>query len=113
MARLKNISKLPIFGTDGIRGAVGRFPITPEFCLRLGWAAGKVFARQGSSHILIGKDTRISGYMLESVLEVGPGVRRGGRQPHGADADPGSGLPDPHPAGRCGHRHQRLPQSLR
>ena len=59
------------FGTDGIRGAVGRFPITPEFCLRLGWAVGKVFARQGSSHILIGKDTRISGYMLESVLESG------------------------------------------
>lgn len=70
-ARLKNISNPPIFGTDGIRGAVGRFPITPEFCLRLGWAVGKVFARQGSSHILIGKDTRISGYMLESVLESG------------------------------------------
>ena len=59
------------FGTDGIRGAVGRFPITPEFCLRLGWAAGKVFARQGRSHVLIGKDTRISSYMLESVLESG------------------------------------------
>ncbi len=59
------------FGTDGIRGRVGEFPITPEFCLRLGWAVGKVFARQGESHILIGKDTRISGYMLESVLESG------------------------------------------
>jgi len=59
------------FGTDGIRGRVGQFPITPEFCLRLGWAVGKVFARQGESHVLIGKDTRISGYMLESVLESG------------------------------------------
>lgn len=59
------------FGTDGIRGRVGHDPITPEFCLRLGWAVGKVFARQGESHVLIGKDTRISGYMLESVLESG------------------------------------------
>lgn len=59
------------FGTDGIRGRVGEHPITPEFCLRLGWAAGRVFARHGESHVLIGKDTRISGYMLESVLESG------------------------------------------
>ncbi len=63
------------FGTDGIRGEVGVDPITPEFCLRLGWAVGKVFAsrHQGNDrcHILIGKDTRISGYMLESVLESG------------------------------------------
>ncbi len=59
------------FGTDGIRGRVGEYPITPEFCLRLGWAVGKVFAGRGESHILIGKDTRISGYMLESVLESG------------------------------------------
>lgn len=59
------------FGTDGIRGRVGNFPITPEFCLRLGWAVGRVFAQRGRSQILIGKDTRISGYMLESVLESG------------------------------------------
>ena len=59
------------FGTDGIRGRVGQLPITPEFCLRLGWAVGKVFAREGGCHILIGKDTRISGYMIESVLESG------------------------------------------
>ena len=59
------------FGTDGIRGRVGQFPINPEFCLRLGWAVGKVFARKGPAHIIIGKDTRISGYMLESVLESG------------------------------------------
>jgi phosphoglucosamine mutase len=59
------------FGTDGIRGRVGEYPITPDFMLKLGWAAGKVFAREGSSKILIGKDTRISGYMFESALEAG------------------------------------------
>lgn len=59
------------FGTDGIRGRVGEYPINPEFCLRLGWAVGKVFAQKGPAHIIIGKDTRISGYMLESVLESG------------------------------------------
>lgn len=59
------------FGTDGIRGHVGQFPITPDFMLKLGWAAGKVFAREGRSKILIGKDTRISGYMFESALEAG------------------------------------------
>lgn len=59
------------FGTDGIRGKVGRFPITPDFVLKLGWAAGCVFAREGRSRILIGKDTRISGYMFESALEAG------------------------------------------
>ena len=46
-------------------------PITPDFCLRLGWAAGRVFARNGRRLILIGKDTRISNYMFESVLEAG------------------------------------------
>lgn len=59
------------FGTDGVRGRVGEYPITPDFVLRLGWAAGKVFQQQGKSKILIGKDTRISGYMFESALEAG------------------------------------------
>lgn len=61
------------FGTDGIRGTVGRYPITPDFMLKLGWAAGKVFASgdKGRSKILIGKDTRISGYMFEAALEAG------------------------------------------
>lgn len=59
------------FGTDGIRGLVGKPPITPDFMLQLGWAAGKVFAQQGPSKIIIGKDTRISGYMFESALEAG------------------------------------------
>jgi len=61
------------FGTDGIRGAVGTLPITPDFMLKLGWAAGTVFAKKGGARnkILIGKDTRISGYMFEAALEAG------------------------------------------
>lgn len=59
------------FGTDGIRGRVGTYPITPDFMLKLGWATGKVFARKGGGKILVGKDTRISGYMFESSLEAG------------------------------------------
>ena len=59
------------FGTDGVRGKVGTYPITADFALKLGWAAGKVLASQGSRTVLIGKDTRISGYMLESALEAG------------------------------------------
>jgi phosphoglucosamine mutase len=59
------------FGTDGIRGKVGQWPITAEFMLKLGWAAGRVFAESGRGRILIGKDTRISGYMFESALEAG------------------------------------------
>lgn len=61
------------FGTDGIRGTVGTAPITPDFMLKLGWAAGRVFAQQGKGRnkIIIGKDTRISGYMFEAALEAG------------------------------------------
>ncbi|TPE16734.1 phosphoglucosamine mutase [Pantoea vagans] len=65
------MSNRKYFGTDGIRGKVGEAPITPDFVLKLGWAAGKVLARHGSKKIIIGKDTRISGYMLESALEAG------------------------------------------
>ncbi|MEN9896547.1 MAG: hypothetical protein RLZZ66_196 [Pseudomonadota bacterium] len=59
------------FGTDGIRGKVGIPPITPDFLLKLGWAAGQVFADGGHNFVLVGKDTRISGYMFESALEAG------------------------------------------
>jgi phosphoglucosamine mutase len=59
------------FGTDGIRGKVGNSIINPEFVLKLGWAAGKVFTASNQNKVLIGKDTRISGYMLESALEAG------------------------------------------
>lgn len=59
------------FGTDGIRGKVGEYPITADFMLKLGWATGRVFAKEGSGFVLVGKDTRISGYMFESALEAG------------------------------------------
>ena len=63
------------FGTDGIRGEVGTFPITPDFIMRLGYAAGRVFSKQNEAGsrttVLIGKDTRVSGYMLEAALEAG------------------------------------------
>ena len=63
--------KKQFFGTDGIRGTVGSYPITPDFMLKLGWAAGRVLGAEKGSKILIGKDTRISGYMIESALEAG------------------------------------------
>ncbi|MBS0658174.1 MAG: phosphoglucosamine mutase, partial [Verrucomicrobia bacterium] len=60
------------FGTDGIRGAVGQAPITPDFMLRLGHAVGRVLRRTlARPTVVIGKDTRISGYMIESALEAG------------------------------------------
>src|SRR5438309_1662859 len=60
------------FGTDGVRGTVGASPMTADFVLRLGYAAGKVLLGQGQHPaVLIGKDTRISGYMIESALEAG------------------------------------------
>ena len=61
------------FGTDGIRGRVGDFPITPDFFQKLGWAIGRVLGSKdcGENKVLVGKDTRISGYMFESALEAG------------------------------------------
>jgi phosphoglucosamine mutase len=65
------MSKRKYFGTDGVRGKVGEFPINPEFVMKLGWAAGKVLANGAGSKVLIGKDTRTSGYMFEAALEAG------------------------------------------
>ncbi|WP_286815960.1 phosphoglucosamine mutase [Marinobacter sp. UBA3607] len=66
------MSERKYFGTDGIRGHVGEGPITPEFMLHLGWAAGQAFKKDGQRNsVLIGKDTRLSGYMFESALEAG------------------------------------------
>lgn len=59
------------FGTDGIRGTVGEFPITPDFLVKLGWAIGNFLKDSKNKKVLIGKDTRISGYMMESALEAG------------------------------------------
>lgn len=60
-----------LFGTDGIRGRVGQFPITPDACLQIGWITGRIVKERGGNQVLIGKDTRISGYLLESVLQAG------------------------------------------
>src|SRR5574343_147238 len=59
------------FGTDGVRGLVGQYPITPDFALKLGWAAGRVMASKGRASVVVGKDTRLSGYLFESALEAG------------------------------------------
>ncbi|MBL6750729.1 MAG: phosphoglucosamine mutase [Nevskia sp.] len=59
------------FGTDGVRGRVGVAPMTPEFALKLAWAAGRVLARNSGTHVVVGKDTRRSGYLFESALEAG------------------------------------------
>lgn len=88
------MSNRKYFGTDGIRGRVGDAPITPDFVLKLGWAAGKVLARHGSRKIIIGKDTRISGYMLESALEAGLAAACFFRTLHWPDANTGRGLSD-------------------
>ena len=63
--------KRKYFGTDGVRGRVGQYPITPDFVLKLGMAAGKVLAKREGGKVIIGKDTRLSGYMLEAALESG------------------------------------------
>ena len=62
---------LRIFGTDGIRGTVGKPPITADFLLKVGWAVGSVLMENGPSSVIIGKDTRVSGYLFESALEAG------------------------------------------
>jgi len=59
------------FGTDGIRGTVGKPPITADFLLKLGWAVGSVLREDGAASVIIGKDTRVSGYLFESALEAG------------------------------------------
>ena len=66
-----NSDERRLFGTDGIRGAVGRYPVNAECMLKLGWAAGRVLCANERGRVLIGKDTRISGYMFESALEAG------------------------------------------
>ena len=70
-----SIMKKQYFGTDGIRGEVGKFPIVPEFMTRLGYAAGRVLTKDAKPNerckVLIGKDTRVSGYLLEAALEAG------------------------------------------
>jgi len=71
LANIRVFMNKKYFGTDGIRGKVGDSLITPEFALKLGWAAGRVLAKSGNKKVLIGKDPRISGYMLEAALQAG------------------------------------------
>ena len=77
------------FGTDGIRGLANSM-ITPELALKVGQAAGLVFRRGDHRHrVLIGKDTRLSGYMIETALVAGFTLGRHGRPAHRPDSDPG------------------------
>ena len=81
-----------LFGTDGVRGRANDAPMTAETALRLGQAAGRYFTNGGHAHrVLIGKDTRRSGYMLENALTAGLHLGRHGRLPGGAGADAGGG----------------------
>ena len=70
MVSLLKINKRKYFGTDGIRGSISK-ETNPEFILKLGWAAGSIFKEEGIHTLIIGKDTRISGYMLETALQAG------------------------------------------
>jgi phosphoglucosamine mutase len=72
------------FGTDGIRGRVGKAPMTPEFALKLGWAVGRVLGGDAQARVIIGKDTRRSGYLFESALEAG--FAAAGVESYGSDA---------------------------
>ncbi len=104
---MTDTGKRRYFGTDGIRGKVGSHPITAEFMLKLGWAAGRVLSKGNGGHVLIGKDTRISGYMFESALQAGLSaagvdIRLLGPMPTPAISDP-----DPACTGR--YRDQCLP----
>ena len=97
------------FGTDGIRGQFGSELIHPAFMLKLGWAAGRVFSQHNAiAKVLIGKDTRISGYVLESALQAGLSAARRTCSIAWPNANPGSRLPDAIFAGHGRYCDQRL-----
>ncbi len=101
------------FGTDGVRGKVGDAPITPEFVMKLGYAAGVTLVAREKlpagerPAVLIGKDTRISGYLLEAALEAGFAAA-GGRHARRTDSHSGGRLPDPGAAPAGGRGDLRL-----
>ena len=106
------------FGTDGVRGTVGQSPMTPDFVLRLGYAAGRVLLRSAATGgrapaVLIGKDTRISGYMVEAALEAGFSAAGVDVLLCGPLPTPGGRLPHARAAPVGGRGDQRLAQSLR
>ena len=107
------MSERKYFGTDGIRGRVGEEPISPETVLKLGWAAGRVLGGVGpDSKILIGKDTRVSGYLLESALEAGVSAAGVNISLLGPMPTPGYRVSYPHLESGRRDRHQRLTQPL-
>ena len=99
------------FGTDGIRGQVGTEPMTVDFALRLASAAARVLAPQGGT-VLIGKDTRVSGYMFESALEAGFVAAGVDVLLTGPLPTPGDRVAHEEARRRFRHRHQRLAQPL-
>jgi phosphoglucosamine mutase len=98
----------------GLEGRVGDAPVTPDFMLKLGWATGKVFAATDGSRptVVIGKDTRVSGYMLESALQAGLVAAGANVKLAGSTPDTGYRAVDPQPEGRCRHCYQRIAQPL-
>ena len=102
------------FGTDGIRGRVGEGHINPEFVLKLGWAAGRVLGNEGGEggKILIGKDTRISGYMFEAALEAGLAAAGVDIRLLGPMPTPGYRLSHPDAACECRYRDQCVAQFI-
>ena len=88
------------FGTDGIRGRVGKGQMTPQAVMKLGWAVGKVLASHGNNLVVIGKDTRISGYMFEASLEAGLSAAGVECADFRSYANAGYRLPDSHASGR-------------
>ena len=105
--------KESLFGTDGVRGRVGQEPISPQTMMKLGWAAGCVFSQKGKGDkVLIGKDTRISGYLLESALEAGFSAAGGRYLFTRAHAYTRHRVSDTHRAGLCRGSDQRIAQSI-
>ena len=100
------------FGTDGVRGRVGEHPMTVDFALRLASAAARVLAPDGGT-VLIGKDTRLSGYMFEAALEAGFVAAGVNVMLIGPLPTPGIAYLTRKFECRLRHRHQRLAQSLR
>ena len=101
------------FGTDGIRGRANQFPITPDLALKVGMAAGLVFRNGEHRHrVVIGKDTRLSGYMIENALVAGFTVGRHGRARHRPDPDAGGRHADALDALRPRRHDLGLAQSL-
>ena len=96
------------FGTDGIRGRVGTGHMTADSVLKLGWAVGRVLASHGNSKVVIGKDTRISGYMFEAALEAGLSAAGVDVRILGPMPTPGYRLFNANFACLSRHRHQRI-----